>query len=265
MSLLRLYRYPLKSGAAEALDRCTVDGLGLTHDRRWMLVDPTGQFITGRQSPALVRIQTRTQADGLHCEVTGHPPLLVPPPAPDADRLAVEVWGDRVSAACAGESADRWFSTVLEQDCRLVSMDARSERAIDPGYARPGEQVSFADGFPLLLIGSASLQQLNETAGESLHELRFRPNLIVATGEAHEEDRWRRIRIGDVTFRVAKPCARCQFTTVDPFTGERHPHGEPLRSLARYRRQGSEVLFGQNLIAETAGDLRPGDPLTVLE
>ena len=265
MSLLRLYRYPLKSGAAEALDRCLVDGRGLVEDRRWMLVDPAGHFITGRQLPSLVRIQTRPQAGGLRCRMSGHPPLDVPPPGPDAERLDVDVWGDRISAACAGDAADRWFREVLQQDCRLVTMDALSERPIDPNYARPGEQVSFADGFPLLLIGSASLQQLNETAGERLHELRFRPNLIVATEEAHEEDRWRRVRIGDLTFRVAKPCARCQFTTVDPFSGERHPRGEPLRSLARYRRRDGDVLFGQNLIAETAGEVRVGDPLLVID
>ena len=265
MSLLRLYRFPLKSGAAEALDRCAVDGLGLAEDRRWMLVESNGQFITGRQSPALVRIQTRAQAGGLHCQAAGHPPLHIPPPSAGAERLDVEVWGDRVSAACAGEAADRWFSEVLQQHCRLVSMDALSQRHIDPNYARPGEQVSFADGFPLLLIGSASLQHLNQAAGESLHELRFRPNLVVVTQEPQEEDHWRRIRIGELKFRVAKPCARCQFTTVDPFSGARHPRGEPLRSLARYRRQGSEVLFGQNLIAETAGELRIGAPLSLLD
>ena len=265
MSLLRLYRYPLKSGAAEALDRCIVDGRGLAEDRRWMLVDSHGQFITGRQSPALVRIQTRSQADGLHCTLAGHPPLLVPQPGAYAERLEVTIWGDRLSAASAGDAADRWFSAVLEQDCRLVAMDARSERAIDPAYALPGEQVSFADGFPLLMIGSASLQHLNQVAGENLHELRFRPNLMVATQVPHEEDQWRRVRIGERTFRVAKPCARCQFTTVDPFSGERHPRGEPLRSLARYRRHDGEVLFGQNLIAETTGELRVGDPLTVID
>lgn len=265
MSLLRLYRYPLKSGAAEALDRCELDALGLTDDRRWMLVDPSGQFLTGRQIPALVRVQARPQAGGLFCQAPGQPPLTVPPPAPDAERREVEIWGDRVSAACAGNAADHWFSQLLQRDCRLVTLDALSKRPIDLSYARPGEQVSFADGFPLLLIGSASLRHLNEAAGEALHELRFRPNLVVATAEAHEEDRWRRIRIGDGVFRVAKPCARCQFTTVDPFTAERHPRAEPLRSLARYRRQGGDVMFGQNLIAETGGELRIGDPLTVLE
>lgn len=263
--LLRLYRYPLKSGAAEALGRCAVGGRGLDHDRRWMLVDPDGQFITGRQAPALVRVRCHPEAGGLQCHADSRLPLSVAIPGPQAPRLPVQVWNDTVSAACAGGEADRWFSDYLQRPCRLVQMDARSARPIDPSFARPGEQVSFADGFPLLLIGSASLQRLCEEAGESLHELRFRPNLLIQTEHPHAEDGWRRVRIGAVSFRVAKPCARCQFTSIDPYTGERHPRGEPLRSLARYRRQGSEVMFGQNLIAEQAGELRVGEPLIVLE
>lgn len=264
MVLQGLYRYPLKSGAAEALTEADVRRRGIAHDRRWMLVDTDGQFLTGRQHPRMVLLQCSANDQGLLCRAPDQVDLQVPRPGPDAARRKVAVWDDTVSAAAAGATADRWFSQFLQQDCQLVYMDTRSQRVVDPAFGQAGDTVSFADGYPLLLIGSASIEELQRRSGVALDALRFRPNLILQTTVPHVEDQWRRIRIGAVEFDLVKACGRCRFTTVDPFTGVRHPAGEPLKTLTRYRRQDGEILFGQNLIPRQLGVLRIGTPVQVL-
>ncbi|MNN63686.1 MOSC domain protein [compost metagenome] len=136
---------------------------------------------------------------------------------------------------------------------------------MDTAYAEPGERVHFADGFPLLLIGQGSLDDLSARVGRPLEMLRFRPNLVVSGAEPYAEDSWKRIRIGALEFRVAKPCSRCILTTIDPHTGERSADREPLATLKAYREKDGEMLFGQNLIAEGMGELRVGMPVEILE
>lgn len=263
-SLAGLWIYPLKSAAALPLSECAVEARGLQDDRRWMLVDADGRFITGRQIGALVRIQAQPQASGLRLRAPGQPELSVPVPSVLAPRRPSTVWSDTVAALDAGDAAAEWLSATLGQSCRLVYMDAAAQRPVDPKYAQPGDEVSFADGYPLLLISKAAIDLLSSRVGEAMHPLRFRPNLLIDAVPAHAEDQWRRIRIGAVEFEVVKPCVRCVFTTVDPDSGERHPGGEPLHSLKHYRRGPKGITFGQNLIARAPGTLRLGDPLEIL-
>lgn len=262
-TLLGLYRYPLKSAAAECLDAATVEPRGLAGDRRWMVVDADGRFVTGRQHARLPLVRARVEGDDLLLAATGMPELRVSP-APEQPRIAVTVWKDRVDAQPADHAADAWISGFLGQPARLVHMDMAAHRAVDPGYARPGDEVSFADGFPLLAISQASLDGLNARLGQPVSMLRFRPNLVIGGTTPHAEDGWRRVRIGEVEFDVVKPCTRCVFTTVDPERGERDPSGEPLRTLLGYRRGPTGVTFGQNLIPRGNGTLRLGDAVEAL-
>jgi uncharacterized protein YcbX len=257
--------HPLKSCAPLALAQAAVEPRGLAHDRRWMAVDPDGRFITGRQVPALVRVVAVPTARGLALSAPGLAPIEVDAPAADAPRAQVVVWRDAVDAACAGARADAWLTRALGRPARLVHMDARARRAVDPAHARAGDEVGFADGFPLLLVGQASLDALNARLPAPVPMARFRPNLVVAGAPAHAEDGWRRIRIGDIAFDVAKPCTRCVFTTVDPATGTLDPSGQPLAELKAYRRTPNGVTFGMNLIARGTGTLHAGDPLAVLD
>lgn len=263
--LSQLFIHPLKSTRGLSLPRATVEPLGLENDRRWMLVHPEGSFITGRESPSLVRVNAVPTGGGLHVSTSGLPDLEVPRPSADAPRLEITLWGDRCSAARAGQEADGWFSRFLGEPVCLVYVDARMERPVDPKYAAPEDRVGFADMFPLLLLSRASLEELNRRLPRPVTLEHFRPNLVVEGCEPFAEDSWKRLRVGQVELEVVKPCARCVFTTVDPLTGQKATNGEPLRTLATFRRREGKVFFGQNVLVRRPGILQVGDGVQVLE
>jgi uncharacterized protein YcbX len=173
----------------------------------------------------------------------------------------VTVWDDACDATWLGEQAAHWFSRFLEVSCSLVHMSPETLRPADPAYAPDSTRVSFADAFPFLLISQASLEDLNGRMTEPLPMNRFRPNLVIAGTGPYEEDSWRSIQIGEVPFRIVKPCARCVVTTTDQTTAERGR--EPLRTLATYRKVDGKVMFGQNAVHSGRGRLRVGDPVVV--
>jgi uncharacterized protein YcbX len=264
ITLASLHIYPLKSCAALALDQAEVQPRGLAHDRRWMAVDANGKFLTGREQARLTLIRARPFGAGLQLDAPGMPTLTLLAPTSDGARIDSQVWDDTLMPLLAAEPAHAWLSEFLGVPCRVVYMDADCLRPADRKYARAGDEVSFADGFPLLLISQAALDHLNAKLAQAISILRFRPNLVVSGTAAHAEDGWQRVRIGTLEFDLVKPCTRCVFTTVDFERGERDPSGEPLRTLMGYRRTPKGITFGQNLIPRGAGILRIGDPVEVL-
>ena len=263
MQLSSLYLYPIKSTAPLEVETALVEPRGLRNDRRWMVVDAAGRFITGREMPRLTLVSARPGMHGLSLEAPGMPSLRVPFPEAGTT-VPVVVWKSAVAARPANAAADAWLGEFLQKPVRLVHMDASVTRPMTDVHSQPGDEVSFADAFPLLLISRAALDGLNARLAKPVSMLRFRPNLVVDGAPAHAEDGWKRIRVGDVEFDVAKPCTRCVFTTVDPLRGERDADGEPLRTLIGYRRSGDGVTFGQNLIPRSPGALRIGDTVEVL-
>ena len=257
-----LHVYPIKSCGGVPVEEWDVDERGLRHDRRWMLVDETGRFMSQRQLPRMALIKVRIERDGLAVDAPGMSPLAVPFRSQSRQPLLARVWDDLVETEKVGDDADRWFSEFLGVRCRLVHLPDGSVRPVDPAYGEPGDRVGFADGFPFLLASEASLTDLNTRLEHALPMNRFRPNLVVAGCGAFAEDGWGLVRIGPITFRVVKPCARCAITTVNQGTGVRGK--EPLRTLARFRRAGTKVLFGQNLVHDDTGTLRAGDLVEVL-
>ncbi|MFD6531654.1 MOSC domain-containing protein [Streptomyces sp. NPDC060184] len=269
--LSSLHLHPVKSLAALAVDGAVVEPWGLAGDRRWMLVDGAGTAVTQRQEPRLAGISARPLPDGgVELAAPGRPPLEVAVPK-RADTVVVELFGTRLEVVEAAPAARAWLSGFLGTEVRLVHQDEPSfRRPLNPKYARPGETVSLADGYPLLLTTVASLDALNALIanGDHPHEgplpmNRFRPNAVVDGTGAWEEDGWRRVAIGPVAFRVAKPCRRCAITTIDQSTARRGR--EPLRTLALHRRTGTKLLFGMHLVPEGTGAVRVGDPVRVLE
>ena len=257
-----LYIYPIKSLGGICLAEARLEERGLAHDRRWMLIDDRG-FLTQRQLPQMARLSVSLRSD--HLEVIGPnclSPLTVPlaPPSKSAS-LTVSVWGDESVAWPVGADADAWFSEALGRDCSLVYMPDESERqAVGKVSGRP-QPVSFADGYPALLIGQASLDDLNRRLAAPVPMNRFRPNVVFTGGEPYEEDRWHAFRIGEVSCWAEKPCARCTMVTVDQVTAERGK--EPLATLARYRQQENKVMFGQNILYEPGKTVRVGDVIRV--
>ncbi len=265
--LSSIHIYPIKATRGVTLGEATVEPRGLAHDRRWMLVDEHGTFLTQREHArlALVHVQVQPQVQPLHLAVMAPSmtPLTVPFPGRDATRRSVRIWKDKVSVVEAEEAAHAWFSRYLGIGCRLIYMDETAVRPVDPRYDTGGDEVSFADGYPLLLTSKASLADLNTHLDRPTPMNRFRPNLVVSGFDAFAEDRWSRVRIGAVLFNVVKPCERCVVTTIDQQTATSGK--EPLRTLNRLRRQGGKVLFGENLIPDGPGVVRVGDAVEVVE
>lgn len=257
-----IHIYPIKSCAGRALEAADVQPRGLAHDRRWMLVDANGKFLTAREHGALLRVHAEPDEAGLELHAPGQPDLRVAAPR-EGERLPVQVWKDHLEALAAGPEADAWFSRYLGFETRLAFMGPDVHRPKDSKHAQPGDEVSFADSMPLLVISQAALDALNERLDRPVPMARFRPNLVVAGVPAHDEDSWRQVQVGEVLFDVAKPCTRCVLVNTDPATGERDPAHEPLKTLATYRRADDGVRFGQLLIPRAGGAVRVGDPVRV--
>ena len=261
LRLTGLNIYPIKSTRGIPLDQSEVDEFGLRYDRRWMVVDESGQFLTQRSHSRLALVVPSIQGDRLRVEAPGMSTLEIPLRPSLAVTTSVAVWDDVCVASWVGEHSAEWFSDFLGCACSLVHMADDAVRPADPTFAPPGSRVSFADGFPFLLISEESLADLNRRLAEPLPMNRFRPNLVVAGGEPYDEDRWTQLEIGGIRLRVVKPCGRCVVTTTDQTTGERGK--EPLRTLATYRKRDGEVMFGQNVVHENTGRLRVGDSVTI--
>jgi uncharacterized protein len=249
--------YPIKSARGIPVEQWELDEFGLALDRRWMVVDAGAQFISQRDYPRMALVIPSLRDGRLRVDAPGMPTLELPAHPSSTVFTRVTIWDDTCEAAWAGEAAARWFSELLGCAASLVHMPAHTMREANPVYAPGGTRVSFADGYPILLISEASLDDLNRRLSVPLPMNRFRPNLVVAGSEPYEEDGWREIRIGDVPLQVVKPCERCVIPTTDQDTAERGK--EPLRTLATYRKVNGTVLFGQNVVHQGRGQLRVGE------
>jgi uncharacterized protein YcbX len=256
--------FPIKSCRGIEVSEAVVERRGLRHDRRFMIVDGAGRFVTQREEPSLARVAVAIEAQDVVVEVEGYGRARAhaePPANALGAPTPVTVWNSTVEAREVPELS-AFFASLLGRAVRCVYMPESTRRAVSPAHARPGDVVSFADGYPLLVASESSRADLEARAGVPLEMARFRPNVVVAGAAAWEEDGWTRVRIGPLWLRVTKPCARCVMTTLDPRTGEGGQ--EPLRTLATFRRVDGEVMFGLNLVPELedgapAPTLRVGD------
>ncbi|MEO8448240.1 MAG: MOSC N-terminal beta barrel domain-containing protein [Gemmatimonadota bacterium] len=254
-----LFIYPLKGGVGISLDTVQLGPMGPTNDRRWMVVDENHRLVTQREIGRLALLRATPAGHRLRLEGPDMTPLEV---RPTEVLETVEVWNDQVDAVYMGDSAAGWCSRFLGAPVRLVHMAESWSRRTDPDYDPIGARVSFADGYPLLLISEESLGDLNGRLVDPLPMNRFRPNVVVAGAEPFEEDQWRRFTIGSLAFDMVKLCARCTVPTTDQATGERSK--EPLKTLATYRKQGSGVMFGVNVVHRSLGTLHVGDEIAVI-
>ena len=269
--LASLNCYPVKSLGGFAMREAPLTDRGLKHDRRWMLVDATGRFLTQRELPSMACLHTAPAADGFEVnDLRDGERLMLPWTLDEGPDPWVQIWDARVRAREAPSSWSVWFSDRLGSAVRLVHMPDDAQRRVDERYAQG--LTSLSDGFPYMILSEASVDALNDrgTAWAQEHTgtwalvpmERFRPNLVIGGGAAHQEDGWREVRIGAVRFILVKPCARCIIITTDQRTGERGK--EPLRTLASYRTVDSKVHFGMNAVADVDGIVRVGDPVQVV-
>ena len=257
--ITQLNIYPIKSCAGTALDRVKLTPHGLTGDRNWMVVNQAGRFLTQRELPRLALVRPLLDGPRLRLRATGLPNLDVIVDQGGAE-IPVIVWKDRFAAFDAGEDAARWLSDILQTEARLVRFDMSITRLSDPHWtAGIDAPLTFADGFPILVISEASLADLNERVDQSLPMNRFRPNIVLKGLAAYEEDRVTELFDGNLRLRMVKPCARCSITTVEQASG-RFTGVEPLRTLKTYRwsRKLGGAQFGQNaiIVSGIGGELR---------
>lgn len=262
VTVTQLYVYPVKSCAGTALESAEIGPRGIAHDREFMVIDPAGDFLTQREVPRLALIQPRLEEGGVSLAAPNMPTLRVHKRA-GATR-PVSIWADRVTADDQGDEVADWLSTYLGQPCRLVGSSDQGVRPVSARYAvGPNDQVSFADGYPVLIVSEESLDDLNARLETPLPMNRFRPSIVVGGwGVPFGEDTWSEVTIGDVRARLVKACARCVITTTDQATAERA--AEPLVTLARYRRISRGVIFGQNAIPVSFGRVRLGQVVGVV-
>ncbi len=241
-----LYIYPLKSARGVSLSAVELDWIGPRADRRWMLIGPDARFLSQREHPRIALFSVTLHDCGLLVEAPGATPLELWAPRRTGRRIRATIWDDICDVETVDVAADRWFSDILGTTCRVVHLPDDFERVIDRAYAPDERRVGLADGFPLLLIGQASLAALNDKLAHPVTMDRFRPNVVIAGAAPHAEDCWRDISIGELAFTVVKPCGRCSTVLVDQATGIRGK--EPLATLATYRKSDGQVWFGQNAI-----------------
>ena len=254
--------YPIKSCRGIPLLEARVERRGIAHDRRFMVVDATGQFITRREEPRMALVDVAIEADTLRVSAPGEGSTQAPlEPAGDSTRT-VRVWRSTVQAEEV-PSLTTFFTAFLKRDVHVVFMPRSTQREVNPKYAEAGDRVSFADGYPLLLASDASRTDLEARAGLSFSMKRFRPNIVVQGTAPWAEDGWSHVHLGDLTFRSPKPCARCVITTLDPETALGGK--EPLKTLATFRKHAGEVMFGVNLLPDSEGVLKVGMMMSFTE
>ena len=259
-----LFIYPIKSMGGIALSSATVTNRGFQYDRRWMLVDEQNIFITQRSFPQMALLQVSVTATGLHVQhkITGDAINIPFVPASTATSM-VQIWNDTCPAQFISDTADKWFSQILSITCRLVFMPDTSNRKVEEAYAVNNEITSLSDGYPFLLIGQSSLNDLNSRLAEPLPINRFRPNIVFTGGQAFQEDCLKHFTINSIHFYGVKLCSRCQVTTINQDNGVIAK--EPLKTLALYRKKNNKVYFGQNLLHQGEGIVQVGDQIIVQE
>lgn len=263
--LSEIFIYPVKSLGPIRLTQADVEERGLRYDRRWLIIDENNRFVTQRSYPEMALIEVTITDSGLQLRHrTRDLGMLSVPFYPETfDLLIVTVWDDQMEAVIVNDTSNRWLSEALGFSARLVYLPDTSPRQADPNYAPFEGNVSFADGFPFLIIGQSSLDDLNTRLPEPVSMIRFRPNLVFEGGLPYDEDQWYEFSIGKLTLYGVKPCARCILTTVDPEKGEMEGK-EPLKTLSTYRKRNNKIFFGQNVMTNQTGSIKVGDEIQVI-
>jgi uncharacterized protein len=264
LQVSQLFIYPIKSLGGIAKQAVEITSTGFKHDRRLMLVDENNMFLTQRVHPQMALLQTGENAEGIFVFHKQHPlqSILLPFAAGYKKKLSVTVWDDVCEALEADEDINSWFSDMLHISCKLVYMPDSTKRLVDKTYAGNNEITSFSDGYPILMIGQASLDTLNQKLIAPLPMNRFRPNIVFTGGHAHIEDEMAAFTIDTINFLGVKPCARCVMTTIDQQTAAGGK--EPLKTLTGYRMKNNKIYFGQNVLQQQNGFIKITDEIKII-
>lgn len=263
MYVSQLLNYPVKSCKGNQLSEMEIDSFGPKWDRRWMLVDGDGRFVTQQQIAEMGQIGVIVSSDIIRFDYhSEHMELSLIEAQGYKDERLVTVWQDQVKGNRIDHPVNDWISDKLGKKVQLVYMPQETIRQVDLEYAQFGDRVGFADGFPFLILSEASVQFLSEKVGYSLNVRRFRPNIVISGCEAFTEDTWQQIQIGEIVFDLVKPCSRCVIPTIDLNTSQKQP--EVMQAMLAYRKQGNKVMMGQNALHRGVGSIRVGEEVKIL-
>lgn len=264
MKISELNIYPIKSTRQVSLEKSEVFTTGLAHDREWLLIDQNQELITARDYPRL--LQVRTQVGKNKLKISTPLESFTFQGQDQEKEISFRFFNEQLSGKYYSMEADHWFSDYLGIACQLIHQKDVFRPMLEKRGGRNGDRVNFGDEAPILLIGQGSLDDLNSRLDNPVTMGHFRPNIVVSDTKPYDEDHWKSIRIGACEFDVAQVCRRCVFTTIDPITQEKHKRGEPLRTLAGYRKvSDGGVAFGMHLIPRKLGEIRKGDEVTVVK
>jgi uncharacterized protein YcbX len=265
LSVSDLFIYPVKSLGGIAVSSALLTDRGFEHDRRWMLVDAQNRFLTQRTLPAMALLQVQLTPAGLRIQhkINRAEKMEVSFQPSSLSTVKVSVWDDVCEAQYVHEQVDTWLSDMLSFRCRLVYMPDSSLRPVDTRYAAHREITSLSDGYPVLMIGQASLDDVNRRMAVSLPMNRFRPNIVCSGSSPFEEDTMAHFRIREMDFYAVKPCARCVMTTINQ--DDAMAAKEPLKTLSAYRNKNNKIYFGQNILYRGSGLVQVGDRIEVVE
>ena len=261
--LSEIYIYPVKSLGGISVDSAIVEARGLKYDRRFLLVDENDMFMTQRDFPQLAFLKLSFSENGfkvLNTQNNSH--TIIPFESDSKENISVTIWDDVCRAVRVSKELDDWFSTAINKKCSLVYMPDDEKRIVEKKYINEEHIVSFADAYPFLIIGQSSLDDLNARLDNPIPMNRFRTNFVFTGGKPYEEDNWKDFRIGDLSFKAVKPCARCVITTTNQDTAERSV--EPLKTLSEYRKINNKVMFGMNLVCKQTGSVSVGNEIQLI-
>jgi uncharacterized protein YcbX len=263
LKVSELYLYPVKSLGGIKVEQAIITDMGFEYDRRWMLIDNNNRFLSQREIAKMALLKVSLEPSGLKItDTTNHTNILIPYEPSTNEFVQVIVWDDICTGQLMGAEADKWLSNALNLECRLVYMPDGCERFTDPRYTPAESITSFSDAYPFMMIGQASLDNLNNKLVKALPVDRFRPNIVFTGGTEFMEDTMNSILINNIPFYGVKLCARCNIPTIDQNNMETSK--EPLKTLATYRAKSHKIYFGQNLICGDKGMVSVGDAITVL-
>lgn len=258
-----IYIYPIKSLGGIRINSADAGERGLEYDRRYLLVDDAGSFLTQREYPQLALLKLFIEEKGFKIQNTKNgEQILVPFTIDSGELMDVKIWNDVCGAIKLPEDINRWFTRAINKSCSLVYMPDDERRIVEKKYVADEHIVSFADAYPYLIIGQSSLDDLNYRLDKPVPMDRFRPNFVFSGGDPYEEDNWKDFEIDDILFSAVKPCARCVITTTDQNTGTRQK--EPLKTLSTYRTINNKVMFGMNVVSKNSGRVSVGSKIKLL-
>ncbi|WP_284381705.1 MOSC domain-containing protein [Litoribrevibacter albus] len=266
LSVHSLFYYPIKSCAPNTLQSANITPSGIENDRRWMIVDAeTGKFVTQRKDPKLARIRVKQESEQIALQYLDGADSYIDVPVSKTSLIETEVWKDRQQCWDQGEQVSTWLSEILDKDVRLAYIDDEQLRTVDQDFAKPMDQVGFADGFPFLVATTTSIEQFNKDLGYEISIKRFRPNIVIEGDDLvpYAEDQWKAIEINGIRFDLVKPCSRCVMPSINPETIERER--AVIETLVATRKQGNATFFGQNAVhSPKQGLISVGDKVEVI-